>query len=305
MTDEQRAELEAGQRCNDFNSNADNLIVIGGIEGMNDIINGIANKVEAIETAESAQQHDYGDIKDDKELAKKEMAKQVIKFARRGKVKAQQLGLTAIATALDHPSSYILTADAVLAITRATDMKDLMDDNKGPGGVLTNIVVGNITTMTEAIDNFDELKHKPTENIKTKKADGTDLIQPEIDSLKSFIAQQIDLMHSYLDDTDDAPMVNEFELDAHAIILGRKHNIVLAHLIKEEDGTAITNGKFTCLRNGKFANGNTFNDKYQIERITQGEAHFTATAPGRIPVELDIEVLKGKTVEVTIRMKLI
>jgi len=302
MNDVQRAELEAGQRCDEFNSNADNLTVIGAIEGMNTIITGIADQVLAVEEAEEAQQHDYGDVSDEKELAKEEMAKQVIKFALRGKVKAEQLELEEISTALDHAKTYITKADDVLAVTRANDMKDLMNENKGPGGVLTNIVVGNIDTMTDAIKAFTDLRNKPTNIIKEKKADGTDLIQPEIDLLKGFIKQEIDLLHSYLDDTDDAPMVDEFELKAHVIILGRKHNIVLAHLVRDEDGGAITDGRFECERNGKFAVGNSFNDKYQIDRITPGEAYFNATAVGRIAVRMAIGVKRGKLVEVTIRM---
>lgn len=302
MKDLQRAELEAGERCDEFNSDADHLTVIGGIEGMNTIITGIAAQVAAIQAAEDAQQHDYGEVSNEKEQAKEEMAKQVIKYALRGKVKAEQLGLEEIATALDRPKTYIFKADDVLAATRANDMKNLMNANKGPGGVLTNIIAGNITTMGDAIQAFVDLRNRPINIIKEKKADGTDLIQPEIDLLKGFIQQEIELLHSYLDDTDDANLVNQFELKSRAILLGRRHNIVLAHLVRDEDGGAITDGRLECERNGKFVLGNTFNDKYEIERIMSGPAYFNASAEGRIPVRRAITVEKGKMVEVTIRM---
>lgn len=305
MTDLQNAELVAGQRVDEFNSNADNLVVIGGIDDMSAIISRIGEQVAAVELAETAQQTDSADVSGEKKGFKEEMGKLVVRYAMRGEVKATFLGLTELAAGLNHPTTYITAVDDVLAVTRATAMRDLMDANKGPGGPLVNIVAADIALIDTAIGNFVVIRNKPTNIIKEKKADGTDLIQPEIDALKFFIGQELKLLKSYLTGTVNEPMIAEFELKAHAIVLGTRHNIVLVHLLKVENDEAIVDGEVVCERNGKSAVGDGFTDEYRIEGILSGAANFVVSAPGRVGVTQAIVVEKAKTVAVTIKLKLV
>ena len=304
MTDEQRADFEAGLRAKKFN--ADNSTALGSIsdDTLPGIIAGIIAQVGATELAEGKQQHDAGDVSGDKEELKKEMGKVVIKFAMRGQVKAEVLGLDELASSLEHPVGYISGVDDVLAVTRANDLKGIMNVNKGPDGVLANIVEGDISTMTDAIKAFTDVQTDPTDIVKEKKAEGTDKIQPAVDLLNDFMEKERKLLHSYWDGTANSGLVDEFDLKSHPILLGRRHNIVSVTMVKDEEGGALQGGLLTCLANDKTSDGDKTN-VYTIEGIRNGVRGFRAEAAGRVSQDFDVTVKRGRTVEVTVRMKLV
>jgi len=304
MTDKQRADLEAGQRGNKFNS--DHSVLLNSIDDddLPGIITGISNQVEAIELAESKQQRDFGKTSKEKNKLKMAMATTVKRYALRAKVKAKLLGLNALENSLKRSKSYIAKVDDILAVTRAKGMKKIMADNKGPGGPLTNITAGDITIMTDAIKAFEKIRNKPTINIKEKKAQGTNRLEPEIKKLKVFINQERNILESYLEGTRNAKLINEFKLKTDSVVLGTRQNMVQVTLLKDEDGKPIMDGKVTSLVNKKTSEGG-FTNVYLIKGIQAGMRKFRAEAEGRVTAEFDVKVEKKKTVDVVVRMKLI
>lgn len=255
MNDVQRADLDAAKRGVLFNDNPD--VPIGSITDtdLTDIIIDIKNQIDKVDKAEDKQQHDYGDVSTEKENMKQVMGTTIIKYSLRGKTRAERLGLTTLASELDHPETYITQGDGTISITRATDMKNTMKLNIGPAGPFTNITDGDILDMEGAIKNYSDLKELPAANIKEKKAQGTDLIQPEIDKLNAYVVQEQNVLHSYWDGTDNEKFADEFDLLTHAVVLGKRHNIVSITLLKEEDGLELKGGKVTCLKNDKTSDG--------------------------------------------------
>ena len=304
MTDVQRADLDAAQRGKKFNDDNNLLLETISDDDLPPIITEIEAQIGLVEEAEAKQQHDYGDVGNEKEQLKKEMAKQVVRFALRAKTKAARLGLNNLADSLNHPETHISQADGDLAVTRANDMKKAMDDNKGPSGVLTNIKAADIAVMTAAIKAFDLIKDVPTSNVKVKKAEGTDRIQPEVTKLNGLIQQEANLLHSYWDGTVNEKFANEFELQTHAVVLGSRHNIVEVTLLKDEDGKPLNGGLVTCLKNGKTSDGNGTN-VYEIVGIQVGNASFKAEAEGRVSADFDVVVVRSTKVSVTVKMKLV
>ncbi len=303
MTDLQRADLEAGKRIKKFND--DNSVELATItdDSMGPVIVGVSDQVAAVELAESKQQADGGDVSGAKELAKKAMGKVIYKYAVRGQVKAEMIGNLLLASSLDHPLTYITEVDDVLSVTRAKELKQIMDTNKGPAGVLTNIVAADVTIMTNIIKGFTDLETLPTDVIKEKKSEGTDKIQPAIDLLNAFVAREGKLLHSYWSGGANDALVDEFDLKSHAVVLGKRHNIVEVTMVREEDGGPVIRGTFTCLKNNKVSDGGGTN-VYKIEGIPQGVQPFKAEAPGRKTESLDVIVKKGTTVEVIVKMRL-
>lgn len=303
MTDKQRADLEAGQRSQKFNS--DNSTLINTIEDdtVATIIAGVISQVQKVVDAEAAQQHDAGDVAETKRLAKIEMGDVVIRYALRGEVKAALISNTDLETALKQTLTYITEVDDVLSLTHANDIRSTLNDNKGPGGLLTNIVAGDITLIDAAIKAFDDIKTTPTDNVKEKKAQGTDKIQPEIDKLFEFIVAERKIFHSYWAGTANSGKMDEFDLKSEPIVLGKRHNIVSVTMLKAEDDSELTGALLTSLSNGKTSNGELTN-VYTIVGIRQGLRAFKAEATGRILQEFNITIKSRTTVEVTIRMKL-
>ena len=306
MTDLQRADLEAGQRGEKFNSvNSAALDAINLVDDtLSPIIEGIITQVQAVEEAEAAQQHDAGDVGTEKGNLKTAMGKIVIRYALRGEVKAASINNAELTTSLQHPVTYITDVDDVLAITHANDMKQIMNDNKGPAGLLTNIVAADIDLMTVAIKEFKDIASKPTDVIKEKKAQGTDKIQPEIDKLNDFTDAERKLLHSYWEGTDNNGLMDEFDLKTHPVVLGKRHNIAAIILLKDEDGKELKGGLVTCVKNKKTSDGANTN-VYTIEGVQVGIQAFKAEAPGRVAVDFDVKIVRRKTVEVVVRMMLI
>jgi hypothetical protein len=102
---------------------------------------------------------------------------------------AGNLGRVDLETALAHPLSYLSKANDDDLIGRATDLKNIMNDNRT---VLTKITVGNVTTMTTVIDDFVDIVNAPKEEIKEKKGEGTSQLPgllDENDEIKTRISR--------------------------------------------------------------------------------------------------------------------
>ncbi len=150
-----------------------------------------------IETAIINQGVDVKVITADKIGLKENMCKLIYKYSLRASVQANTLGKTELELALDKPYTYISQADDNTSVLRAKELFILMKENVG---ILDLIQSENIEEMQAAIEAFAAIQNLPTQQIKHKKAEGTDLITQlldEIDVDKKNIGK---LIHSYAPD---------------------------------------------------------------------------------------------------------
>jgi hypothetical protein len=113
-------------------------------------------------------------------------------------VQAAGLDKTELAISLDHPIGYLSETSDDELIGRATNLKTIMADNIS---ILTELEPDDITAMETAINNFKEAKDKPQEEIKDKKALGTDPIPgllDDIDIIKHGISNLLEAKFSDL-----------------------------------------------------------------------------------------------------------
>lgn len=156
-------------------------------------------KITDVGKAAQAQTPDTTVITEDKQLDKEGMGDVVYKFMLRAAVRASLStaeGAKELASALNKPLTYITDANDQPAINRATDLKDLMKNNRTT--IVTNITDDDVEEMEAAIDSFAGIKNKNKEAVEEKKAEGTDKIDDlldEVDVPKGLIGK---LVYSYL-----------------------------------------------------------------------------------------------------------
>src|ERR1035437_9764778 len=159
------------------------------------------NEMAAIAIAIANEGVDNIPIAADKMVDKDTLGFIINKYALRASVKAHQLGKFALEAALSKPLTYITQIDDQSAITRATAQKKLMKDNLG---ILTNLILANITEMETEITDFTDITNQPKQAIQIKKATGTSQIVPLLDEIDIPSHNIGKLVHSYLPaDTDE------------------------------------------------------------------------------------------------------
>ena len=146
MKNLERAKLDSYNRITKFNTtHAGALATIpdyAGVESNYNTLVGILTSAANVQAVDSS-----GNITAS-EAAKQTMAKLVIKFAKRGAVKARLLSNLELAGELDEPITYITKATKTDAVKRATDMRNAMNSNLT---TLTTITAANITQIDNAI----------------------------------------------------------------------------------------------------------------------------------------------------------
>jgi hypothetical protein len=164
-------------------------------------------------------------------LAKQTMAKAVVKYSLRGSVKAKQIGNLTLSNHLDHPLTYISKAPKTLAIQRAKDLRQHLQDNLA---TLTNITAANITEIDAAILAYDKVKDNPTIDIQARAATGTNPIPAALAQAFNAIDGMHNLVISYFSDTNKA-IVDEFTLARMIINTGIHHTGITGTVKKGEE----------------------------------------------------------------------
>ncbi len=131
----------------------------------------------------------------EKKIVKKILASTIFKYAQRAWVQANLLEEMKLATGLKKTISYIAQAADKLAVSRATNLKALMEANKG---ILTEITDADIADMEYVIQNFSDMLTLPTSLIKERKTEGTEMIPQIIEKLKVDKEMMRKLVVSYL-----------------------------------------------------------------------------------------------------------
>jgi len=206
MKNLERAKLDAYDRIKQFNlKHATDLATITDYAGEQAKFN---NFLAALILAANIQQDDTSGNAPTSISAKTNMAKTVIKFAKRGAVKAKINGNTVLASELDQPITFITKATKTEAVQRATELRNTMNANLT---TLTTITAANITQIDTTIAAYDGVKDNPTIAKQVKKANGTNVLAPNYELIDAAVENMFDLAYSYFEDTKPT-LVDEFTL---------------------------------------------------------------------------------------------
>ena len=153
------------------------------------------NHMFEFETYISKQSVNLRPLASEKKIYKKIMANCINQYADRGYAQAIMLGLTTIAVSLDFPLTYVSRAADKVAVTRATELRDILDAHKDDLDEITQDIIDEID---EKILNFNTVLTLPTAKIKDRKAEGTEKIPPVILLLKADLKVFSKMINSYL-----------------------------------------------------------------------------------------------------------
>ncbi len=284
------------QRVGNFNVKNDELLSV--IDELGPIREGIVLTIEEMQKAQDVQAKDVGSVKDEKANSKAEMIEVVVRYALRASVKANQAEYETLAEVLDKPVSYYNSVDAQTSITRAKNTRNLIAENRN---VLTNIKDEHIAEMDASIKAFGGKKQAPLEQKQEKKTYGTDRLETLAAQGTRWIDQESKIIHSYFIKSKP-DLVNEFDTISALIRLGQRHTNALLHLKDDTTGKVIANASVTCLKNEKIAVMVDNND-YIVENIISGKHEFAIAAQGYQPLKVSMNVQRGTTTELEIKMK--
>ncbi len=295
MTNEQRSKLDSYDRVAVFNTSH-----VTGLAGILDYA-GEKGKfdgaVAAIIAAANAQQEDTAGNSSNSSFRKTAMTKAVIKFAKRGTVKAKIAGNLVLSAQLDQPASYIFSAPKTIAIQRATDMRTAMNDNLA---LLTNITAADIAQIDAAIASFNSVKDNAVVAQQTKKATGTDAMPASIILADAAVENMYDLVFSYFEDSNPA-MVDEMALAKQILNTGIRHTSLNITVLDFITNLPIEGANVKDMsKNTDFV---TDHDGIaHIPKHKAGHFHFTASAANKTPVEIAIDIKQGMKNEVMVKL---
>jgi hypothetical protein len=295
MKNLERAKLDSYDRIRQFNTkHATDLATITDYAGEQTKFN---NFLASLLTAANIQQDDTSGNTPTSNSTKTNMAKTVIKFAKRGAVKARLAGNMVLAAELDESITYILKAPKTIAVQRATEMRNTMNSNLS---TLTTITAANITQIDTTIAAYDGVKDNPTIARQVKKANGTNVLAPNYGLIDATVENMYDLAYSYFEDTKPA-MIDEFALAKQILNTGIRHTSV-DFTVTDEFGNIISKSTAKDMKNGKVY-GADDEGNISVPKHKAGHFHFTISAPGYADIDLGLDVKQGMSNEFSVKMK--
>lgn len=283
MNNSQRAKLEALTRVEAFlNENADKIKIIDEYADEKNDFNtqlDLARKAAQVQSTTTAATHDEVQIK------KETMAAIVIRYALRGVVKANRNGDTTLANHLNHTENYIVKATKLLAVQRATDIKDYLQNNLT---ALTNIKQENIDEMVKAIHDYDIAKDKPVADIQARTASGTNPLPSALTNAFEKVDAIENLLHSYF--PNDKEFLDKFAL-ARAIIITGIHHTGVTGTVKKNNAPLA--GASVSLVNTKKVAITDANGHYTIAKVKTGDYTIEASTQGGDSASKTVHITKG------------
>jgi hypothetical protein len=182
------------------------------------------SKVTEIDEAHEAQKVETGGIEISADDLKREMALTTVKYGLRGAVKARQANEVEVVGRIHYRYTYIYYAGKNVAITRATDIRNALNDNLA---ICTNVTPADILVIDGAIAAYRAIADKPLAEQKTKKATGTDVLPGLFHEADAHLDNMYDLVYSYFFDTKPE-LVDELKLDMQIISTGGRHTGISA-----------------------------------------------------------------------------
>ena len=295
MKNLERSKLDSYDRIKQFNvKHATDLSAIPDFPGELTKFN---NLLPALLAAVNVQQDDTSGNSLASSTTKTNMAKLVIKFAKRGVVKAKNANNFVLAAELDEPITYILNASKIVAVQRATSMRNTMNSNLT---LLTTINAANITQIDNAITAYDTVKDNPTIAIQLKKANGTDVLSSNYTLMDAVVENMYDLVYSYYEDSKPA-MVDELMLAKQILNTGIHHTSV-NFAVTDEFDNLLLRATVKDVKSGKIYEADD-EGNLNIPKHRAGHFHFIISNLGFTDVDMGIDVKQGMKNNFTVKMK--
>lgn len=198
-------------------------------------------KMTAVEAAKLIKYIQVTPTTDAKTDARNLIVTTVIPFAEVASVQAFNLDLKKLSESLDKPEAYLMSASDSDLIGRSRDLKKIMADNIS---VLTDLTPANIITMETVIADFEALRNLPKNEIRQKKALGTNPIPGLLDDIDEIKHQIGKIIHSKF------PLLYESWLEAIKVgkAEGTRKTSLIVSYIDAFTGVALKKIKTTVTR---------------------------------------------------------
>jgi hypothetical protein len=234
MTNLQSNKLDAFNRVDDFNTqNAGTLVNITEYAAEQlKFANALSGIYAAVKIQETAVKTKASEV----DALKLEMAEIVFKFVNRAGVLAAQLNLTDLVSSLTNPISYIARASKTTALARASNLRDVLNNNLKS---LTNIKAKDIAEIDKVIAAYTAKKDKPQINTQARKAAGTNPLPNLFKTATKAVEAMHKLVVSYYK-TSDSTLVDGITLAKQINRTGIHHTGLQGIVTKngEVDATA-------------------------------------------------------------------
>ncbi|MDI9365435.1 MAG: hypothetical protein QM541_10820 [Flavobacterium sp.] len=293
MTSRQEARFTAGKRVQQQTKTY--ATQLGTIADAAIEISDLNSTIIKLETAQNTQATDTTGKSEAKASLRNTMAETIVIYTGRAVVKAKRAGNTALATQLDHPEKYYTQTDATTSVARANATVKALEDNLQ---TLTNISPANIAEIKATITAFSEAKEQPTLANQHKKTAGTDVIEPLLDEMDTYIDHLIDLVHSYFPKSE---LANAMDLAAKLIITGTRHNSLSIHIQDAATQAPIAYAHATDTSTLKTEPADATGLAH-FEKISTGNQTLTIAAAGYTSQTITAKIARGTNTDVVVKL---
>ena len=295
-----KSKVDSYLRIKDFNStHAVQLLTIPDYATEESIFDAA---LAMILTAGEKQAKELKGIAADSAAAKTAMGEIVIKFARRAAVIARRKKNYELAGQVAHPKTYINRASKLLAIERAKDISKALADNLT---IFTNVTAADIANIDAAIKTYEDIQEQPIIKRQARKAEGTDVIPPQVKIADEAVENMYDLVCSYFD--NDTVMTDKFELAMEIINTGVHHTGIIAFAVDANPPAgAVTNAMQNVTMKVvelDFIATSDINGLAGIAKIKPGTYHVEFSGAGLKTKTVILNFKRGKMLEVEVEME--
>ncbi|UAY52075.1 carboxypeptidase-like regulatory domain-containing protein [Ferruginibacter albus] len=297
MNNEQRSKLDSYNRITSFNTthSADTSTISEYAAEATAFNNALAAINAAAGKQEEVNDSTVVPVAD----LKAKMSAVIMRFIQRGMVRARQNGNAELANELNEPASFILFATKTVAVQRAQNLRNLLNNNLG---TLSNIAASDISIIDDAIDAYDAIKDVPRSNAQHKKANGTDLIPTGFATADVAIENMYSLLHSYFIESKPE-LVDEFTLAKEIINTGIRHTSIDIRIAAATDNTPVANAVVTNTKTGRQYITDAAGTIH-INRHPKGYFTFKTSAAGKQDTTLtDIHIISGTNNSFTVMLQ--
>jgi hypothetical protein len=176
-------------------------------------------------------------------------------------VKATQLGNLDLANNLNKPISYITKATKNVAVAKANDLRDLLQNNLKD---ITNVTKDDINEITNAIAAYNAQKDQPQINQQQRKATGTNPLPGCFKTAFKAIDSMYKLVNSYFKNTENNDLIDELALAKQIIRTGIHHTGIQGTVT--QNGQPQTHATISIIGTTKAATTN-LNGQYNLIKV--------------------------------------
>jgi len=259
MTNLQKDKLDACNRVDAFNTNNANAIknIVEYAAEQTIFTNALLSINIALQSQQTAAR-----MKAVLVLSLKvQMANTLVKYLERAVVKATQLGNLDLANNLNKPVTYITKATKNVAVAKANDLRDLLQNNLKD---ITNVTKDDINEITNAIAAYNAQKDQPQINQQQRKATGTNPLPGCFKTAFKAIDSMYKLVNSYFKNTENNDLIDELALAKQIIRTGIHHTGIQGTVT--QNGQPQTHATISIIGTTKAATTN-LNGQYNLIKV--------------------------------------